>query len=198
LADFTQYRIYSPGDVFVGRIVTRSSDLIGTLQPVLLLDTLDLEWELASYEEKLELANLSTQRVTDDYVTQFVTRPISQLIASRKEAETFAQKIFDTTQNFFKAGANVSAADVQTAQSHLNKTSAQKFSAIDALAKKNSQIAVERAKNDAEKTELRKKIRIVKTQIERCSILSPGAGTIQLHVAEGIFVEKGDLLFEVT
>jgi predicted deacylase len=64
--------------------------------------------------------------------------------------------------------------------------------------KQTNQIAMKRAKNDAEKTELREKIRISKTQIERCAILSPSAGTIQLHVVESIFVEKGDLLFEVT
>jgi multidrug resistance efflux pump len=197
LANFTPYQIYSPGNVFVGRILTQSGDATETLQPVLILDTLDLDWELASYEEKLVLANLSSQRLADEYITQFVTGPIKQLIESRKEDETFAQSIFDTTQDLFKAGLNVGAADVKTAESHLNNTSAQKFSAIDALTKKNSHIAAERAKNDAEKTELREKIRIVKTQIHSCSILSPRAGTIQLHVAEGVFVERGDLLFEV-
>jgi multidrug resistance efflux pump len=198
-ANSSPHRIYSPGNVFIGAIIRNSGDPIQSLQPVLNLDTLDLEWELASYEEKLELANLSAERLADDYTTRFVTGPMNQAITFRQENETFAEAIFEITRKEFNAGyADINAADLDTADSNLHKAIAQKFSAVDALAKKKNQLAMEQAKNDAERLELGEKITIAKTQIERCSILSPSDGTIWLHVAEGMFVEKGDLLFEVT
>lgn len=196
LAD-NPHKIYAPGNVFIGKILAAPNKPTAAQKPVLLLDTLDLELELAKYEGKLELADLSAQRLADEYVTQFVTGPMNQVIGFRGQSEAFAQEVAQIATNKFGAGFPTGAPDQQQSLSHLNKTSAQKSLAIDALAKKQEQITVERAKNDAEKTELQKKIAAVNNQIQFCSILSPISGVLRLHVAEGIFVEKGDILFEV-
>jgi multidrug resistance efflux pump len=197
LADFAPNKIYSPANIFVGNIFVDSGANITAQQPVLILDTSELEEELARYNGRAGLAKISAERLTDAYLNQFVTGPLNQLIALRTQDEQNAQRTAEQVQNQYDAGI-ASQLDTEQATSSTQKASAQRFSAIDTLSKKNVQIVQERAKSAAEINDLQQKIAILQVQIKLSTILSPRAGVLQLNVTTGIFVEKGDVLFEVT
>lgn len=174
-------------------------------QPVLRLDTMDLESELARDKCELDLTFISAEKLDDKYLNRFILClqddnaqpcPMNAMLKIHQGIAE-ARVNFENTEKAYVQGGNLDHATYELSQAHTQEAMATVNQDLDQIVKKTEEINKQRATSDAKILDLRRKIEIAQHQIELCTILSPGSGKVVIHVASGIFVEKGDLLFEV-
>ena len=198
-------RVYAPDHVFIGEVLVASGDMVKAEQAVLRLDTLDLTSELARYQCELDLENISAQRLDDNYLNRFVlcvqsaadqSCPLNKLLEMRRQAADASVNEGYNVQTYYEAGTK-SETDVLQANARTEKRVAAVEQTLDDIDKTTTKIRERRALNEAKIARYRKQIDVVQRQIELCTILAPGNGRVTVPVVPGIFVEKGDLLFEI-
>lgn len=209
--DFIPHKIYSPGNTYIGQVLLKSGDDVTSQQPVLLLDRLDLESELAKRRCELDLARISAERLEDDYVKRFVLctsgvpadDPPGSTACPLNKIEDFRFKVFDAANKFddweksYLEVGNILPMQYDLYHADTLKAAAALVKAREELAKVSSQVAEQRTSGDAKISALQKQITIIEEQIALCNIVAPGYGRLVVHVFPEMFVEKGDLLFEV-
>jgi biotin carboxyl carrier protein len=214
-------KILSPTHTFIGDVFVKPGKSVSMGEPILMLDTLELENELARYRAKAEIARILAERFSDNYLNEFefcsdqslvpasiascdqlkflsVSHdcPKDQLVNIRKQAETLQEE----RHRFLVDNFNVGRAthwDVTRSMKAIDQRGAMRFEAEDTRKKDVAEILKDREKTKAEIVSFETRAEIVENQIKLANIVAPKGGTVRLYVVPGIFVERGDPLFDI-
>jgi multidrug efflux pump subunit AcrA (membrane-fusion protein) len=186
--------VYSPRGEFVARILLQTGQPVAAGQAVLQLDTLSLERELEKTRMQLRILDVAAERLADDYLSVYVFGPMEAMIEFRKNSADNAT----FTQNYVATRIGVSPADVALADAKLQAANVDLLNATDALERKKIDIAGKKKDQEADRAQLNKSSELVRKLIDLCTVLAPQAGRLELQTVEGLFVEKGDVLFTIT
>jgi multidrug resistance efflux pump len=199
-------KIFSPDNVYIKDVLVRTGDHVSAQQPVLHLDPLDFESELAKYECDLDLTLISDKKLRDQYLNQFViclqgsvdnqVCPLNTLLRLKREIFATAINVANDIETAVPGGAAMEA-DLELATSQVDKQAASVNQTLHQIAKMTDQIREQRALNEAKILSLRRQIEITQHQIELYTIVAPSAGSVAVKIFSDMFVEKGDLLFEI-
>jgi multidrug resistance efflux pump len=203
--NFIPHQIYAPDNVFIGDVLLTSGNEVTAHQPVLRLDTIDLESELARYKCELDLTLISAEKQDDKYLNRFTIClqddngqpcPLNAMLKIHQGIAE-ARIILEDVEKVHVLAGTLDEATYHLSQAHTQDALATIQQDLGQIAKKTDEINKQRANNEAKISDLRRKIEITQHQIELRTVPSPGSGKVAIHVVPGIFVEKGDLLFEV-
>jgi multidrug resistance efflux pump len=172
---------------------------------VLRLDTLDLESELARYKCELDLASISAEKLDTKYLNRFVLClelddsapcPLNALLKIHQNIGQALNRLEADVRR--RALASFVSGEAQDRiSSRVQEAVAKVEQDLHQIAKTTNEIQEQQSTNEAKQSDLRLKIQITERQIELCTLLAPGPGTLVVHAWPETFVERGDLLFEV-
>jgi multidrug resistance efflux pump len=190
-------RIYSPRDEFVEKLLVGESQIVIAGQPVLKMGSLEVERQLMRYSMQLKILDLTDERLTSEYLDKYVFGPMEALKSFRQSTVGTASASLDWLQGQQRFSGAVSQQDIQKAEAGEKEQDAELLNSDDSLAKKKLDIEKQKAAAQIERAQLTKTVALMRNLIEISTIVSPSSGRVQFHTVAGVFVEKGDLLFEV-
>jgi multidrug resistance efflux pump len=189
-------RAYSPANTFVDEIYVSTGQSITTNDKILRLDTSDLEMKKARYEvDRSKLARYSEQ-LTPDYTQKFLIAPIDYLLMKYSGSFDNANRIVDFVHLQVNVG-HMLLKDLEKVTANLDDMLALISTASESKEKKTDEITSEQATVAAQLDRYSKMINLVQKQIGEAAIDALADGCVVMHVEAGIFVERGDLLFDV-
>jgi hypothetical protein len=185
--------VYSPRGDFIEKIIARPGQRVDVGEPILKLSTLEWDRELQKLGFQIRILDIASERMTDDYVNTYVLGPMEAMVNYRKTNVDNYQFIFDYTWSLIGVGD----AEVKQAQTKVDDAKAEMANAVDALEIKKRDIAKQKADKETDRLQLVRSVELIKNLIKLSTILAPRPGRFELKAFEGVFVEKGDLLFEL-
>jgi len=187
-------QILSPRHATVETVVVQNGQSVLVGQPILKLDSLNFEREQQKAQVHLRLLDIAAERLTDDYLNAFVYGPMQSMITFRSTVVSDRQAMRDDVAGRI----GVPQPTIDGAEAKLDEAKAELSNAVDSLARKKLEIAKQKLDKEAERTQLTQSVQFMQRLIDLSTIVAPVAGKIDLGTVAGVFVERGDLLFEIS
>lgn len=199
-SELNPYQVYSPRDEYVESIVA-SEGKIRKGDKILVLDTSYWRKEYDKLQLQSKLLDINAERLSQEYVDKYILGPLNANIQKARtlEANDSHIKAFIESALQLKVSDSEGLLSLQltTAEIELDKARASTESASDALATKLIDLEKERADLADERMHLAASLHDFQSLIELSALGAPIDGTLRIHASAGVFVEKGDLLFEI-
>lgn len=163
---------------------------------VLTLDTTNLELELSKYKSDLAKKNIYAEKLNEQYFSEFIQAPMTELKTMYKDSLGDRERI----NNFVWFQTSIGHTELYDLQ--IATAAMLDIQAKIALAEENEQETIfknqnEFTKNQEEITKLQKQIGTVLNQIATSKIYARKAGCLIMKTVSDVFVERGDVLFEI-
>jgi multidrug resistance efflux pump len=188
--------ITAPLDMFVEAIFVASGKVIEG-QPLLKLDSRKLERELAHQMAVIDLLKIKSERLSESYLDEFVFGPLNEDLNYKIANCNILTETKKQMQHRFNVG-EILRLDIDLAVSALVKSHAEVTAAHDEIYAHKVSVKKQLAMQQAAETTAREQVDLLKTQVDRTKVVSPWNATVRALTADGLFVEKGDSLIELT
>jgi hypothetical protein len=190
------FKIYSPTNAFVSTVFVKSGDQMQPETQVLKMDTKNLEFELVKYQGEIEKRAIYSERLDPGYINDFVLTPMKQLQDMYAQSFTDVSLILEHQKAEAELGLAI-LSDLEIAQAVVDDTTAKQAAAAESILKKTAEIDAERSRIEAEINKLKQQIVLTEQQIRNATIKALNRGCVIMKTNCNVFVERGDLLFEV-
>lgn len=184
---------FSPRHAVIDTVLVQDGQPVTAGQPILKLDSLDFERELQKAQFQLKLLDIAAERLTDDYLNDFVYGPMQSMI-------DFRSKVMDeraAVRDYVATDVGSDPAKIADAEAKLDAANAEKLNAVDSLARKKLDVANQKQDKEAEHAQATQSVGFMQKLIELSTLVAPVTGKVSVRTVAGVFVEKGDLLFEI-
>jgi hypothetical protein len=146
---------------------------------------------------QLRVLDVAAERFTDDYLNSYVFGPMQAMVDLRTKTLNDFKTVAEWLEKQRKYVGNVSEQEFKENEAEAKEAIAEEANALDAIEKKKTEIDKEKVDNEVERAQLIKSVELIHNMLRLSILASPRGGKVNVRVVAGVFVEKGDLLFEI-